>query len=120
MVKNKYIYRIESNQSWNDIVQSNGTKQIMGEIPTEGFIHCSDRDTLLLPANKYYQGRKDLVVLEIDTEKVIAEIKYEDLKGSGTAYPHVFAPININAVIRVIDFPCDYDGIFSLPALLAD
>lgn len=113
----RYIYRIESIESWAIISHPKGSGLILGELSTEGFIHCSNRETLLLPANKYYKGRTDLVVLEIDTAKIDAEIRYEDLKGSGIAYPHVFSPININAVERVLDFPCNEDGSFSLPIL---
>lgn len=114
----RYIYRIESIKSWTSISHPKGSGLIVGELSSEGFIHCSNRETLLLPANKYYRGRADLVVLEIDAMKVDAEIRYEDLKGSGIAYPHVFGEISINAVRRVIAFPCDDNGIFSFPSSL--
>jgi len=40
--------------------------------------------------NDYYHGQTDLALLVIDPSGVNAEIKYEDLIGSGFAFPHIY------------------------------
>lgn len=81
----------------------------------EGFIHCSTRQQVLGPANELYRGRSDLVLLCIAPDAVQAEIVYEDSYGKGEAFPHIYGPLNLDAVIQVVKFSPNPDGTFSLP-----
>jgi uncharacterized protein (DUF952 family) len=81
-------------------------------LQTEGFIHCSTIDTVLIPANAIARGRHDLVLLEIDDTRLDAPVRIEG------GFPHVYGPIPVEAVIAVHDFPCRSDGMFELPASL--
>lgn len=69
----------------------------------EGFIHCSTAEQIDEVAQSFFKGRQGLVLLAIDTEKVQPEIKYEDA-GNGKLYPHIYGPLNLDAVIDVKDF----------------
>ncbi|HKD99222.1 MAG TPA: DUF952 domain-containing protein [Micromonosporaceae bacterium] len=91
-------------------------------LPTEGFIHCSDLDTVLLPANAIARGRTDLVLLEIDEARLPSAPRREPGDPgdpSSPLFPHVYGPIPVGAVVAVYDFPCRPDGSFDLPAPLA-
>lgn len=81
----------------------------------EGFIHCSEIDQIIPVANYNFKGQSDLVLLCIENDKVRSEIRYEDLYSSGVNYPHIYGPLNTNAVIDVIEFDCEQDGTFKLP-----
>lgn len=83
----------------------------------EGFIHCSTPAQVLTPANERFAHRTDLVLLVIDPDLVPAELVFEDSYGSGTEYPHIYGTIPLAAVTHVLDFPCNADGTFALPAL---
>ncbi|MGE0384047.1 MAG: DUF952 domain-containing protein [Gammaproteobacteria bacterium] len=83
--------------------------------PREGFIHCSHAYQLLATASKHYPGRTGLVVLRIDPAKVPARVVEEDLHGTGQAFPHIYGPLPMAAVVAVHDFPCGPNG-FALPA----
>ena len=85
---------------------------------TDGFIHCSTIDQVLIPANERFSRRTDLVILVIDTEAVDADIVFEDCYEAGTAFPHIYGPIPTAAVSAVVAFPPDADGSFSLPPAL--
>lgn len=85
---------------------------------SEGFIHCSTPEQVLGPANALYRGRKGLVLLCIDPNRVQAEIVYEDCYDTGQAFPHIYGSLNVDAVVNVVDFPPGEDGFFSLPAEL--
>jgi uncharacterized protein (DUF952 family) len=90
-------------------------------LPADGFIHCSDLSTVLLPANAVARGRADLVLLEIDEIRLAARPRREpgDPTDPGSLlFPHVYGPIPVEAVVAVHDFPCRPDGTFALPATL--
>lgn len=96
--------------------------QALGEyrldsLETEGFIHCSTPQQVLGPANEFYRGRSDLVLLVIDPVRLEARLVYEDSYESGTIFPHIYGPLNLEAVINVLPFPARPDGTFELPVL---
>lgn len=88
-------------------------------LATQGFIHSSRPHQLLQVANALFRGQRDLVLLYIDPQAVGAEIKYEAPPGSQEAFPHIYGPLNTDAVIKVADFLPDDDGLFTLPADIA-
>ncbi len=81
----------------------------------EGFIHCSTRDQVLTPANSLFRGRQGLILLVIDERRVTAPVVYEDCYTSGIEFPHIYGALNIDAVLRVVEFPSRPDGAFALP-----
>ncbi len=64
----------------------------------EGFIHASPWNQLNRVANKYYGHAVELRVIEIDPARVRAEIRWEP--ASGSLYPHIYGPLNMDAVVR--------------------
>lgn len=81
----------------------------------EGFIHLSTPDQVLVPANTFYGGRRDLILLLIDADRLTEPVVFEDSYRSGTEFPHLYGPLNLDAVAQVIDFPLSEDGRFRLP-----
>lgn len=86
-------------------------------LATEGFIHCSTPEQVLIPANERFQGQTGLLLLVIDPDRLAAELVYEDCYETGTAFPHIYGPLNLDAVVRAVPFPPGPDGRFSLPPL---
>jgi uncharacterized protein (DUF952 family) len=84
---------------------------------SEGFIHCSTLAQVIDTANRFYRGQKDLVVLCIDESRLTAELKYEAPamprgEAAGELFPHLYGELNVEAVERVVDLPCEADGSF--------
>lgn len=82
-------------------------------LETEGFIHCSLPEQVVVAANAHYQGETGLILLCIDGDRVHAEIRYE---GEIDRYPHIYGPLNADAVVDIVDFPPESDGRFTLPS----
>lgn len=87
-------------------------------LETEGFIHCSTPAQVVATAQRFYAGQRGLVLLILDSERIQPEVKYE----AGTdkpdeLFPHVYGRINLEAVMRVVDFAPDSDGNWVLPPL---
>ncbi|MFF3624313.1 DUF952 domain-containing protein [Streptomyces sp. NPDC002467] len=70
-------------------------------LDSEGFVHCSaDRATALAIVEAYYRELPGtLLAVELDEVALTAEVRREG--DSGGRYPHVFGPLNREAVGRV-------------------
>ena len=86
----------------------------------QGFIHCSKSEQVISVANFKFHGRKDVVLVCIDADKVASEIRYENCKGGNELFPHIYGPLNLDAVTDVYEFQPLPDGSFVLPDNLAD
>lgn len=93
-------------------------------LETEGFIHCSTLRQTVDTANAFFRGRNDLVLLLIDASAARAEVRYEPAAEGGRAsaglFPHLYGPLNLDAVRKVIAFPSNAEGQFELPSGLGD
>ena len=63
-------------------------------------------------ANQRFRGRTDLVLLHIDEKRLRSEVRYENLEGGETLFPHVYGAIPIGAVLNVIPLRPLEDGSF--------
>jgi uncharacterized protein (DUF952 family) len=95
-------------------------------LESEGFIHCSTEQQIVSVANSFYAGQHGLVLLEIDPSRLQPELRWEppahpnpqaDLPPKDELFPHIYGPLNIDAVVRVIEFEPTPNGNFSLPAI---
>jgi uncharacterized protein (DUF952 family) len=84
------------------------------DLECEGFIHASTPAQYPAVARKHYRDRRDLVLLLVDATKVRAEVRYEGRPG-GHQYPHIYGPLNCDAVLQVIPYEPDAAGDFPLP-----
>ena len=69
----------------------------------EGFIHASgDEEQMLRVAARLFAGRTDLIALDVDTKMLSpgSPVVREPAR-SGEIYPHIYGPINPDAVVRV-------------------
>jgi uncharacterized protein (DUF952 family) len=100
-----------------------------GEYRTEslaeaGFIHLSQLHQVLGVANAFYVGQPDLVILVVDPSRLKADLRYEapahptasdSAPSAENRFPHLYGPLNFDAVVRMVDFPVLANGKFELP-----
>jgi len=79
-------------------------------IEVEGFIHCSSVEYMWRVAPNFEDVEDELVLLCIDTDKLEAEVRWEDGDNSGRCYPHVYGLINLDAVTAVLPYLKNKDG----------
>jgi uncharacterized protein (DUF952 family) len=116
------IYHITSLKAWRDALQRGEYRA--ESLDTEGFIHCSTGTQVLPVTEKYYQGRGRLLLLTIDPERLTSDLKWEPPSGGmlpgvpeDDLFPHVYGPINLDAVVKVFDLETNPDGKHTLPDL---
>lgn len=114
------IVHITTRADWQAAQQAGEYRH--SSLTTDGYIHCSlpSEDQLLAVANAHFTGQADLVVLVIDPLLLTAPVKAEESQGSGVFFPHVYGPVNLAAIIQVLDFSPQANGRFCLPTALAD
>lgn len=84
----------------------------------QGFVHCSKPEQVVDVANLLFRGQRGLVLLAIDTDRVKAPIRFENLEGGRKLFPHIYGPLNLDAVAKILPFEPREDGLFDLPAEL--
>ncbi len=118
------ILHITSRSEWL-AAQASG-QYVAPSLASEGFIHCSQLHQVLPVAEKFYGGQAGLVLLVIDPARLASVLKWEaPAEGGpppgvaeGDPFPHIYGPINPDAVVQVLDFKADGNGRFSLPPAL--
>ena len=120
MTPDNHILHLASNDSWLAAVKL-GVYHA-DSLSTEGFIHCSKPSQIVDVANTFYHGQNGLVLLVIDPARLEVECKWEPPAEpeptharAGDLFPHIYGPLNLDAVMEVIPFEPAADGTFSLP-----
>lgn len=106
------IYHIATRAEWEHAKSAGWYRG--DTLDSEGFIHCSTVRQVLAVANSLFRGRGDLALLCIDDSKLNSEVRWEP--SEGTVFPHVYGPLNTDAVITAVEFKAGDDGSFQLPA----
>lgn len=101
------IYHVTSAKAWNEAKQktSLSNQEAFYEHPSlqaEGFIHCSQEHQVPGVIKRYFSGQQDLVKLVIDTEKLTSKYVFDWSSSIQDTFPHIYGPINSNAIIDVI------------------
>jgi len=117
------ILHITSGEAWASAQKAG--RYVAPSLAGEGFIHCSTRVQAVPVAEKFYTGQTGLVLLVIDPARLSSELKWEPPfdgappPGAPAAdlFPHVYGPINLDAVRKVVEFAPNADGKWILPAL---
>lgn len=88
---------------------------VADSLAVEGFIHCTaEPERLLAVANAFYRTVPGPhVILCIRSGAVAAEMRWE--VADGHRFPHIYGPLNLDAVVGVLEFPRVQDGTFLLP-----
>lgn len=93
------IYHIVLPDAWaafdNDLYRH-------ASLETEGFIHCSFADQLDVVIDRYYSGEQRVVILEIESDRLMSRMIKEPSTNS-EIYPHIYGPINRDAIVSIAE-----------------
>ncbi|MEU3662138.1 DUF952 domain-containing protein [Streptomyces sp. NPDC032940] len=85
----------------------------------DGFVHCSpDEGTTLAVADAFYRtAPRPLLALVVDEKRLTAPCVWEAADpvpppgvAEGTLFPHVFGPVDRDAVVRILEVRWDDEG----------
>jgi uncharacterized protein (DUF952 family) len=100
-----HIYHLVTPAAWGQA----GDEYQADSLEGEGFIHCSFADQVARSANRFYAGAPELLLLHIDRGRLARPLRTE-AAGTGELFPHVYGPINREAVVAVESLKRGPDG----------
>lgn len=93
------ILHITKPEVWKD-AQEKGIYKA-DTLESDGFIHCCLPAQLSGVLQQWFQGVHDLMILEVDSDKLNDKVVYENLEGGTEKFPHIYGPIPLEAVVSV-------------------
>ena len=107
---------IITNQLFWDVDQKTGNYTqltIESTLKDVDFIHYTTPEQTIMIAKRHFTQYNSFILLLINLDKVKAEVKFKaSLSGGGGTYPHIYGPLNIDAVYRVVALLKDGEGHF--------
>jgi chorismate synthase len=94
----KVIYHITSLSAFSEAKEKGFYEA--ASLPIEGFIHCSTAQQVNGVLERYFSNKTNLVKLFIDVNKLTNKLVYEHSASINEAFPHVFGPINLDAIFK--------------------
>jgi uncharacterized protein (DUF952 family) len=110
------IYHIATASDWYLAVKEGEyTTSTLGRSLAEvGFLHASSASQVTWVANSFYQGVADeLLLLVIDTTRLASPLRYEAVPGWDEPFPHVYGPLNPDAVLQAVPLRPGPDGTYA-------
>ena len=112
-----HIYHIALERDWAQAIQAGEyTISTLGRtLAEQGSIHASDEHQVAAVANFIYgshPAKDQLIVLVIDVDRLVPEVRYEHVPGADDPFPHIYGPLNTDAVVATTTLDSDPSGLF--------
>ncbi|MEW6437178.1 MAG: DUF952 domain-containing protein [Pseudomonadota bacterium] len=103
------IYKIVPAELWHH-AELTGTFAGSPADLADGFIHLSTAAQVRGTAGRHFAGQDGLLLVGVDPQLLGTDLRYEPSRG-GALFPHLYAPLNLAAVISVKALPLGADGL---------
>lgn len=84
----------------------------------DGFLHFSAAAQLRASAAKHRAGEPDLLLVEVEAARLGEALRWEPSSGGKRPglFPHLYGPLPVASVARVVPLPLGADGLHAFPA----
>jgi len=116
------IFHIATAAEWQAAKASGAyTTSTLGvTLEQEGFLHCSRDSQAGRVLSKYYADvTEPLTLLTVDTVLLTSPWQFDEVAGAALSFPHIYGPLNPDAVVDTIPLTKDANGAWVLPTLPA-
>ena len=117
----KTIICITTRAIWDDALKSGEYihSTITSSLDEVGFIHATTPDQTMDVIPRFAE-QKNVVLLFIDADKVKAPVKFEAARsGREGLFPHIYGPLNIDAVYSTVEVNKNPEGNLVAPGALS-
>lgn len=103
-----YIYHIVTPEWWR---QFEGKTHYESEtLQQEKFIHCSTFEQLQPTLQRHFTDFSTVYILKLETAQLEHQPIFELAPAVGESFPHIYGPINLNAVLTISEIHNSPDG----------
>jgi uncharacterized protein (DUF952 family) len=116
------IFHVATDADWQAAIVSGAyTTSTLGvTLDREGFLHCSRDSQAGRVLAKYYRDvTEPLTLLTVDTDLLTAPWQFDDVPGAELSFPHIYGPLNPDAVVEETPLAKGVSGEWELPTLPA-
>jgi uncharacterized protein (DUF952 family) len=113
----KLIYKIVPAPLWREAERLGRLDGAPVDL-ADGFIHFSTAEQVRETGEKHFKGQTDLLLVTVDPDRLHDALVYEPSRG-GALFPHLYAPLPLEAVIGVEPLPMNPDGSHIYPKSIA-
>ena len=111
------VYKVLTEQAFTES-WSQGRFAGSADDVRDGFIHLSAAHQLAGTLASHFAGQAGLVLLAVDPGRLGPALKWEASRG-GALFPHLYAPLDLAAVLWAEPLSLGEDGAHRLPAALS-
>jgi len=109
------VYKICPASAWRE-AECEGVYRGSPDDLRDGFIHFSTAEQVAETAAKHFAGQSDLLLIAVDADALGDALRYERSRG-GKLFPHLYALLDLRAVLSTQELPVQTDGLHVLPEL---
>jgi uncharacterized protein (DUF952 family) len=113
MAEPQFIYKVASRSAFA-AARPSGAFRGMPVDEADGYMHFSTAAQLPETLRRHFAGEADLVLLAVPAEAVGAGLRWEPSRG-GELFPHLYAPLDLEAVAWWAPLAVAADGGCALP-----
>ena len=111
----EFIFKVIDKEEWQKAKQS-GIYNGSDKDKKDGYIHFSEEDQVSETLKKYFQNKKNLILLKVNAFK-LEHLLWEQAS-NGDMYPHLYSALDTSTVVNEYDLPLNEDGSHQLPEIL--
>ncbi|MBO6947119.1 MAG: DUF952 domain-containing protein [Rhodospirillales bacterium] len=108
------IYHMCRAEEWA-MALAEGSYEGSSQDKADGFIHFSTKKQVWTSAAKHRRGQPGIILLCVDAKKLGKNLKWEPSRG-GDLFPHLYGPLDVDAVIETIPLPLGDDDVHVFPS----
>lgn len=98
------IHHVMTPEDWAAF-QAGGTSRVSTRgrtLEEEGFVHCSFPDQVDRVVAAFFADLPEVAVVTLDRDRISAPVVVEAAVDGSGEYPHVYGPLNLDAVVEVV------------------
>lgn len=112
------IYKVARADEWQAAREA-GVYQGSADDARDGYIHFSTAAQLPATLARHYAGREGLLLIAVEVGALGDKLVWEASRG-GDLFPHLYAPLPVDAALWYTPLTLKADGTHDLPAVLPE